>query len=324
MVNTAYYDSIFDIVEDYNDPSTTAEEKDIIFEELKNRIWKCGNYRTTVKKKITYKICNKIASMPEYTEIFSKYTEMEYTSYRHTSKRVGWENLIRQKINNIYSFNFDKNIMTDKRYKDLMYLPKHLYYDVVEGADYTPEYIQQKIDNGLSEANKLLIKNRNSKITLAWKEYIVIVNNYLRRILDNCQTEFDYDQTHPRDNYFEREWNADKLYVKYFCKSLECYFRNFKYEISGLSVPSSRTKNNYKTCQKCGKLFIVNSNSQKFCKNCISKPMVLKDIICIDCRKEFKISSKNNKTIRCKECQDKFDRVVKHNSYVKKYSNLQY
>ena len=47
MVNIAYYDSIFDIVEDYNDPSTTAEEKDIIFEELKNRIWKCGNYRTT-------------------------------------------------------------------------------------------------------------------------------------------------------------------------------------------------------------------------------------------------------------------------------------
>ena len=61
----------------------------------------------------------------------------------------------------------------------------------------------------------------------------------------------------------------------------------------------------YKICPKCGIAFKGNRhNNDKYCKECTDKDNALFNFIhCEDCGKRIKISSKNHKTTRCKECQ---------------------
>ena len=56
-------------------------------------------------------------------------------------------------------------------------------------------------------------------------------------------------------------------------------------------------------CEICGKRFKKNIHTQKKCEDC-RKPFrqKYKTIICIDCKKEVIISSKNNKSTRCESC----------------------
>ena len=311
MINIEYYDSIFDIVEDYKDPSTTELEKEQIFDEFIRRIWSNNNKRTYVNRKISYTICDKIKKQPEYYDIFKNYSSVYYTSYRHTSKRVDWASLIRQKINNIYSLRFDGRICTDRRYKELLTTPKKLYYRTLSVGDLSPTEVSSTIDSAMNLA-QIIFKRSCRKIRLSWDDYVCLVNGYLRRILDGCKTEFEYDMSHTRHNIIEHEWNSEKFYVRYFCIRLDGFFKNYEYEVSGLYVPNSKNKHKYKHCQKCGKLFIVESNSQKYCKCCSGYQKICsKKVICSSCGKEFNVPAKNNKTYRCKECQTRANNILK-------------
>ena len=75
---------------------------------------------------------------------------------------------------------------------------------------------------------------------------------------------------------------------------------------------------NYKYCEICGKL-IENSKNKKFCNECAKirkyKPKELheqiKKVICVDCKKEFETSSKNNKEeYRCDKCHKLHEREL--------------
>lgn len=55
-------------------------------------------------------------------------------------------------------------------------------------------------------------------------------------------------------------------------------------------------------CSCCGVLIRKRSNNTKYCKECRSRPMETKAITCCDCGKEFTVSSKNNRTCRCRDC----------------------
>lgn len=62
----------------------------------------------------------------------------------------------------------------------------------------------------------------------------------------------------------------------------------------------------YKECKSCGRLFKTKANTQ-YCKKCTPKheKIEYKVITCVDCGKEVEVSSKDNKTCRCEECQEK-------------------
>lgn len=72
-------------------------------------------------------------------------------------------------------------------------------------------------------------------------------------------------------------------------------------------------------CAGCGVLMRKKSNVMKYCKSCgCYQPKTVKTVICDDCGKEFVISSMNNKTHRCENCQKEririYDRERKRNS----------
>ena len=59
--------------------------------------------------------------------------------------------------------------------------------------------------------------------------------------------------------------NEDNFYIKYFCKSLESYMKNYNKEYYGLK--RGRDKK-YKRCKKCGKMIEVKGNKKKYCDKC--------------------------------------------------------
>lgn len=66
-------------------------------------------------------------------------------------------------------------------------------------------------------------------------------------------------------------------------------------------------------CLECGCLTYGNKNkSKKYCSKCKKNtPQVSKTVICVDCGKRFETSSKNSKSIRCRECQNIINREKK-------------
>ena len=56
-------------------------------------------------------------------------------------------------------------------------------------------------------------------------------------------------------------------------------------------------------CAECGVLLRKKNNATKYCPSCRGyQPIQFKTLTCVDCGKEFVVSSKNVKTKRCEEC----------------------
>lgn len=70
---------------------------------------------------------------------------------------------------------------------------------------------------------------------------------------------------------------------------------------------------NFIRCRECGILIRNNkAGTKKYCSKCAAyTPLTTKTIFCIDCGSEFEISSKNNKSCRCKICQEQRNREKK-------------
>lgn len=68
-------------------------------------------------------------------------------------------------------------------------------------------------------------------------------------------------------------------------------------------------------CFECGSLFRNNKQlNRKYCRKCAAYiPQKEKTVACIDCGKNFIINAKNNKTIRCEECQSKYRSIYQRN-----------
>lgn len=68
----------------------------------------------------------------------------------------------------------------------------------------------------------------------------------------------------------------------------------------------------YKECKSCGRLFKFKTNAQ-YCRKCAPryKKIEYKTIECADCGVEVCVSSKDNKTYRCNECQNEADKKIK-------------
>lgn len=72
----------------------------------------------------------------------------------------------------------------------------------------------------------------------------------------------------------------------------------------------------YKRCKACGRWFRTKNNAVQYCGNHRNdyKPVVEREIECIECGKIFKVPSSNSRSCRCKECQHQAT-LVKYAKY---------
>jgi Zn finger protein HypA/HybF involved in hydrogenase expression len=253
---------LYEIIEDYKEAENN-EAKNEIFSSFCSSIWASDNKRRTYIKTIHFKVRKDLLDT-ELGRVFDTWSGIEYRYYKSMTKDENWCAIIRQKINNIYTRYFDKEVILNKEYMDLLKKPKLMYFDWLSGTEMDADTITDIIDNTIDEAEKLKQRFQMEKMTLSWNEYKKVVESFLRRCFDNCKLIGEYeDKTQIINNYnFITE---DNFYVKYINRSLNAYFQNYQKDY--YSVKRGHN-NKYSRCKRCGGIIEKTGNKRLYCDDC--------------------------------------------------------
>lgn len=256
---------LYEILEDYSE-ALDQVEKDEIFSSFCDTIWNCGNTRRTYPKEIKFFVQEDLLHT-EIGQIFNTWSVIEYNGCRFRTTNTQFNFLIRQKINNIYTLMFDPTVILNKDYMDILKTPKKLYFRWLHGEQMNPQELTEKLDNIYHEATILKGKYAKRKMTLDWSNYKILITKYLRQCFENCKLLDGYD-TWTKTKSNTDTWIDDNVYVRYFCRSLSGYIRNYQKEYAGLT--RGRNKK-YDYCIDCEKLYEKRTFNQKRCPICQAK-----------------------------------------------------
>lgn len=253
---------LYEIIDDYKH-SDSDEEKSDIFKSFCSSIWSSENKRRVYTKTIRFSV-RKDLLQTDVEQVFDVWSEVEYTGYKAMTKETDWCSLIRQKVNNLYTRYFDKEVILNKDYMNLLNTPKRLYYQWIDGIEMDVDELTTIIDDAIDDAQKLKVTYQKQKIELSWSEYKKVIEGFFQRCFDNCKLIEEYEKDSKYCGIYDF-MNEDNFYIKYFCKSLESYMKNYNKEYYGLK--RGRDKK-YKRCKICGKMIEKTNNRIKYCNNC--------------------------------------------------------
>lgn len=253
---------LYEIIEDYKE-AKTKEEKNEIFNSFCSSIWSSDNKRKIYKKSIRFNV-RKDLLQTELGQVFDVWSDIEYTYYKSMTKDENWHSIIRQKINNIYTRYFDKEVILGKEYMDLLKTPKKLYYQWISGVDMNAETVTGIIDDTIDNAQKVKVKLQKEKMSLSWNEYKKVVEEFLRRCFDNCKFIGEYEDK-TKINTMLDILTEDHFYVGYICRTLENYFKNYQKEYYGVRRGHG---NIYSRCKQCGSVIEKTGNKRLYCDQC--------------------------------------------------------
>lgn len=251
---------LYEIIEDYKEAENN-EVKDEIFNSFCSSIWASDNKRRTYIKTIHFKVRKDLLDT-ELGRVFNTWSGIEYRYYKSMTKDENWCAIIRQKINNIYTRYFDKEVILNKEYMDLLKKPKLMYFDWLSGTEMDADTVTDIIDDTIDKAEKLKQRFQMEKMTLSWNEYKKLIEGFLRRCFDNCKLIEEYeDKTQIVNNYdFITE---DNFYVKYINRSLDGEMRKYQKRYYGI-----RDHKKYSRCKRCCGIIEKTNNRVKYCKEC--------------------------------------------------------
>lgn len=253
---------LYEIIEDYKS-AKSQKEKDEIFSSFCSSIWSSTNKRRTYKKAIKFNVRKDLLDT-ELGQVFNMWSEIEYKYYKSMTKDENWHSFIRQKINNIYTRYFDKEVILGKQYIDLLKTPKRLYFDWISGNEMDSTTVTNLIDDAISESEKVKQRLQMEKMSLTWNEYKKIVEVFLHRCFENCKLINEYEDKKSvasRLDYI----TEDHFYVGYINKCLDGEIRKWQKKYYGLK---RKHKERYGRCCNCYKLYMKTNNNQKYCKDC--------------------------------------------------------
>ena len=248
---------MYEIIEDYK----SCENKNEIFDSLCRMIWQSGNERKVFTKTIHYTVRKDLINT-EIGKIFDCWSDVEYKGYKAMSSENDWCSLIRQKINNLYTRYFDKDVILNKDYMYLLNTPKRLYYRWLDGDEVYDDELTVIIDNAIDKAIKLKPVYQKQKMVLSWDEYKNLIETFLLKIIKRCKLINEYEKDRGRVHLYDF-MNEDSLYIRYFCKSLEGEMLKYQKEYYGV-----RDHKKYKRCKDCGSIIENTGNKKMYCDNC--------------------------------------------------------
>lgn len=251
---------LYEIIEDYKE-AKTEEEKNKIFKSFCSSIWSSDNKRRIYKKSIRFNV-RKDLLQTELGQVFDTWSDVEYTYYKSMTKDENWHSIIRQKINNIYTRYFDKEVILSKEYMSLLKVPKKLYYQWISGIDIDAGIVTEIIDDAIDNAEKVKIKLQREKMSLPWNEYKKVIEDFLKRCFDNCKLIGEYEDKTKISTRLDF-LTEDHFYVGYICKSLEGEILKWQKKYYGI-----RDHKKYSRCKQCGSIIEKTGNKRMYCYKC--------------------------------------------------------
>lgn len=251
---------LYEIIEDYKE-AKTEEEKDDIFKSFCSSIWSSDNKRRTYKKSINYNVRKDLLGT-ELGQVFDTWSDVEYTYYKSMSKDENWHSIIRQKINNIYTRYFDKEVILGKEYMDSLKTPKKLYYQWISGIDMDVDTVTEIIDDAMDNAEKVKARLQREKMSFPWNEYKKVIEGFLKKCFDNCKLIGEYEDK-TKINTMLDFLTEDHFYVGYICKSLEGEILKWQKKYYGI-----RDHKKYSRCKQCGSIIEKTGNKRMYCDKC--------------------------------------------------------
>ena len=212
---------LYEIIDDYKHSNSDREKSDI-FQSFCSSIWSSGNKRRIYTKTIRFTV-RKDLLKTNVGQVFDMWSEVEYKGYKSLSKQTDWCSLIRQKINNLYTRYFDKEVILKRDYISLLNTPKRLYYQWIDGMEIDSDELTTIIDDAIDNAEQLRITYQNQKMKLSWNDYKKVVEVFLQKIFDNCKLTEDYEAK-TNLNYIYDFINEDNFYISYFCNGFLIIF----------------------------------------------------------------------------------------------------
>lgn len=251
---------LYEIIEDYKEAST-PEEKNEIFNSFCSSIWSSDNKRRTYTKSIRFNVRKDLLDT-DIGQVFDTWSDIEYKYYKTMTKDENWCSIIRQKINNIYTRYFDKEVILGKEYMDLLKTPKRLYYEWISGIDMNISTVTEIIDDVIDKALNVKQRLQMEKMSLSWNEYKKVVEGFLRKSFDNCKLIDEYEDKSKIITRLDF-LTEDHFYVGYICKSLEGEFLKWQKKYYGI-----RDHKKYKRCKQCGAIIEKTGNRRLYCDEC--------------------------------------------------------
>lgn len=251
---------LYEIIEDYKE-AKTDREKDEIFKSFCSSIWSSNNKRRIYKKSIRFNVRKDLLGT-ELGQVFDTWSDIEYTYYKSMTKDENWHSIIRQKINNIYTRYFDKEVILSKEYMDLLKTPKKLYYQWISGIDMNADTVTEIIDDAMDNAEKVKARLQQEKMSLPWNEYKKVIEEFLKRCFDNCKLIGDYEDK-AKISTILNFLTEDNFYVSYICKSLEGEILKWQKKYYNI-----RDHKKYCRCKQCGSMIEKTGNKKFYCNKC--------------------------------------------------------
>lgn len=251
---------LYEIMEDYKDAQSQGE-KDDIFEAFCSLLWSCDNKRRIYTKSVKFDVRKDLLNT-ELGQVFDTWSEIEYKHYKSMTKDENWCPLIRQKLNNIYTRYFDKEIILSKEYMDLLKTPKQLYYQWTSGIDMEAGPVTEMIDDAMDNAEKVKARLQTEKMSLSWNDYKKVVEGFLRKCFDNCRLIEEYEDKSIITTRLDF-LTEDHFYAGYICRYLDREIVQFQKRYYGV-----RQHRTYSRCRQCGGIIEKTGNRRMYCDDC--------------------------------------------------------
>lgn len=253
---------LYEIMDDYKH-AALAKEKDALFQTFCSSIWENCCKQRLCPKEIRFKVKKELLQTP-IGQVFQAYSKIEYMGYQAMSEETDWRSLLCQKLSNLYTKYFDKEVILNREYLYLLHTPKRLYCNWLKGNSFTPEEALALIKEAMEKAEQKKAVFQNQKMELSWQEYKQVAEGFLRKLFDCCKLLDHYEKASDFYNIYDF-MNEDNFYVRYFCKSLEAYMKNYTKEYYGLK--RGRNKK-YIRCSLCGSLIERTGPNTRYCTEC--------------------------------------------------------
>lgn len=276
---------LYEILDDYKEG--TEEQRENIFNAFIDLIYSNNSCRQISDKYISFTVSKNLINT-SIGQALLPYQQIKYDWISSKTNVTDFVSLIRQKINNIYTYYCDSNICTGKEYMQLLHTPQRMYNRwIKDELNLNADKLTQVIKDSLNRAGEIKHLYAKQKMNICWDDFKSFTIPCLRKAFDNF---IPLDEFSCRNEFIETTdgWCEDNFPVKYLCRCLGYGIKNYQKSYYGLYVKGSHNKLIYKRCLDCGNLFQSNKYATK--------------------------------TVRCKDCQLKITRK-KTNCRVQKFRN---